>query len=130
MPALTMVAAWMSAETGVGPSIASGSQTWSGNWALLPIAPMNSSRQMPIIIHGSISPLSSFSGSSLKTSVKLTVPIVVQMAMMPSAKPKSPTRLVMNAFLLARAAERLWYQKPMSRYEDRPTSSQAANTST
>ena len=27
-PALTIVAAWMRAETGVGPSIASGSQTW------------------------------------------------------------------------------------------------------
>ena len=26
-PAVTMVAAWMSAETGVGPAIASGSQT-------------------------------------------------------------------------------------------------------
>ena len=26
-PAVTMVAAWISAETGVGPSIASGSQT-------------------------------------------------------------------------------------------------------
>jgi hypothetical protein len=26
-PAVTMVAAWMSADTGVGPSIASGSQT-------------------------------------------------------------------------------------------------------
>src|SRR5689334_19247487 len=43
-PAFTIVAAWMSAETGVGPSIASGSQTWSGNWALLPIAPANTSR--------------------------------------------------------------------------------------
>ena len=32
---MTIVAAWMSALTGVGPSIASGSQTWSGNWALL-----------------------------------------------------------------------------------------------
>ena len=29
----------MSAEPGVGPAIASGSHTWSGNWALLPIAP-------------------------------------------------------------------------------------------
>ncbi len=36
-PAATIVAAWSSAETGVGPSIASGSQTWSGNWADLPI---------------------------------------------------------------------------------------------
>ena len=44
MPAVTMVAAWISAEIGVGPSIESGSQTCSGNCADLPIAPMN--RQM------------------------------------------------------------------------------------
>ena len=40
-PAFTIVAAWISAETGVGPSIASGSQTCSGNCADLPTAPMN-----------------------------------------------------------------------------------------
>ena len=45
-PAVTIVAAWMSAETGVGPSIASGSQVCSRNCADLPIAPMNSSRQV------------------------------------------------------------------------------------
>ena len=39
-PAVTMVAAWMSAETGVGPSIASGSQVCRKNCADLPIAPM------------------------------------------------------------------------------------------
>ena len=44
-PAVTMVAAWMRAETGVGPSIASGSQVCSRNCADLPMAPMNSSRQ-------------------------------------------------------------------------------------
>ena len=38
-----------------------------------------------------------------------------QIAMIPSAKPTSPTRFVMNAFLLASAALRLRYQKPMSR---------------
>ena len=38
-PAVTIVAAWIRAETGVGPSIASGSQTYSGNCALLPNAP-------------------------------------------------------------------------------------------
>jgi hypothetical protein len=38
-----MVAAWIRAETGVGPSIASGSQTCNGNWALLPIAPTKTS---------------------------------------------------------------------------------------
>src|SRR5512146_251788 len=48
MPAVTMVAAWISAEIGVGPSIESGSQTCSGNWADLPIAPMN--RQMQITV--------------------------------------------------------------------------------
>ena len=41
-PAVTIVAAWISAETGVGPSIASGSQTWKPSCADLPIAPMNS----------------------------------------------------------------------------------------
>ena len=40
-----MVAAWMSALTGVGPAIASGSQTCSGNCADLPTAPKN--RPMP-----------------------------------------------------------------------------------
>ena len=47
-PAVTMVAAWISADTGVGPSIASGSQVCSRNCADLPIAPMNSSRQMSV----------------------------------------------------------------------------------
>ena len=41
-PAVTIVAAWISADTGVGPSIASGSQKYSGSWALLPTAPRNS----------------------------------------------------------------------------------------
>ena len=49
MPAVTMVAAWISAEIGVGPSIESGSQTCSGNCALLPIAPMNSRMQISVI---------------------------------------------------------------------------------
>ena len=35
-PAVTMVAAWISALTGVGPSMASGSHTWSGICALFP----------------------------------------------------------------------------------------------
>ena len=43
-PAVTIVAAWISAETGVGPSMASGSQVCSRNCADLPMAPMNSRR--------------------------------------------------------------------------------------
>ena len=49
MPAVTMVAAWISAEIGVGPSIESGSHTCSGTCALLPIAPMNRQMQITVI---------------------------------------------------------------------------------
>src|SRR5512135_3428201 len=48
MPAVTMVAAWISAEIGVGPSIESGSHTCSGNCADLPMAPMNSRMQITV----------------------------------------------------------------------------------
>ena len=49
IPAVTIVAAWISAEMGVGPSIESGSHTCSGNCALLPIAPMNRQMQITVI---------------------------------------------------------------------------------
>ena len=98
------MAAWIRAETGVGPSIASGSQTWSGNWAHLPIAPANTSSATTatgtrLAWAGSIS----FSSDSWM----LSVPVLTKIAMIPSAKPTSPTRLTMKAFLLASAAERL-----------------------
>src|SRR6476659_5484288 len=48
MPAVNTVAAWMSAEIGVGPSIESGIHTCSGTCADLPTAPMN--RQMQITV--------------------------------------------------------------------------------
>src|SRR5467141_1641925 len=48
IPAVTIVAAWIRAEIGVGPSIESGSHTCSGTCADLPIAPMN--RQMQITV--------------------------------------------------------------------------------
>src|SRR6476646_7060412 len=46
IPAVTMVAAWISAEMGVGPSIESGSHTCNGTCALLPMAPTK--RQMQV----------------------------------------------------------------------------------
>ncbi len=49
-PAVTMVAAWIRAETGVGPSIASGNQVCSPICADLPIAPTNSSRHRVVRI--------------------------------------------------------------------------------
>ncbi len=44
-----MVAAWISAETGVGPSMASGSQMCSGNMADLPAPPMKISNRPQVI---------------------------------------------------------------------------------
>ena len=46
IPAVTIVAAWIKAEIGVGPSIESGSQTWSGICADFPMAPRNSNRHI------------------------------------------------------------------------------------
>ena len=43
-----MVAAWIRAETGVGPAIASGSHTCSGTCADLPTAPANSSSAIAV----------------------------------------------------------------------------------
>src|ERR1700729_812717 len=49
MPAVTMVAAWISAEIGVGPSMESGSHTCSGTCADLPMAPTNRQMQVKVI---------------------------------------------------------------------------------
>ena len=49
-PAVTMVAAWIKADTGVGPSIASGNQVCKKNCADLPIAPTNKNKQIRVII--------------------------------------------------------------------------------
>ena len=47
-PAVTIVAACINAETGVGPSIAKGSQTCNPNCELFAIAPIN--KHIPIIV--------------------------------------------------------------------------------
>ena len=57
MPAVTMVAAWISAEIGVGPSIESGSQICSGTCADLPMAPMNKQMQVKVIADHAIVPV-------------------------------------------------------------------------
>ncbi|SLH59408.1 Uncharacterised protein [Mycobacteroides abscessus subsp. abscessus] len=108
-PAVTMVAAWMSAETGVGPSMASPSQDCSGTCADLPQAASNSSRPMAVSV-ASLAP-----GAAANTVSKPTEPKVANMAIIASANPMSPTLLTTNAFFAAVAAEGLWYQKPISR---------------
>src|SRR5499433_3922295 len=49
MPAVTMVAAWISAEIGVGPSIESGSQVCNGTCADLPMAPIKREMQISVM---------------------------------------------------------------------------------
>ena len=112
----------MSAETGVGPSIASGNQTWRGNWALLPMAPPKTSAAArvnnptdPKRTAGSI--LSSASRMTEKSKAPnsasaastSTTPVAEPTAdhtiRIPMKNAKSPTRLVMKAFLAASPAE-------------------------
>ena len=118
-PAVTMVAAWISAETGVGPSMASGNQVCKPSCADLPMAPMNSRMQM-VVIRGSSSPkkvklFSAMAGTAWNTASKPTALKARKIPKMPSAKPKSPTRLTRNALMAAALALGLSYQKPIRR---------------
>src|SRR5207248_488506 len=120
-PAVTIVAAWISAETGVGPSIASGNQACSGNWPDLPHAPSKSSRP-------SISTVVELALPTLpNTSVKFTEPNVVNIRNIAVSRPASPTRFMMNAFLPAVVALGRVNQNAISRYDARPTPSQPMN---
>jgi hypothetical protein len=119
-PAVTMVAAWIRADTGVGPSMASGNHTNSGIWALLPVAASNISI---VTTTTAVLPTAHFSGANWKTWLNCKVPNPVQMNMIASASPKSPIRLTRKAFLPASAAEGFSNQNPISRYDARPTPS-------
>src|SRR6476646_5089274 len=117
-PAVTMVAAWMSAETGVGPAMASRSQDCSGTCADLPQAASSRSRPIHVIV------LLGADDEASATPAIVTVPNVANITMIAMDSPTSPTRLTMNAFLAAVAYSGRWFQKPMSRYDARPTPSQ------
>src|SRR5271163_449940 len=119
-PAVTMVAAWIRADTGVGPSIASPNQACSGTCADLAQAP--SSNSNPI----TVSAPWEADAAPANTPAYDRVPKVLNIKNIPSARPASPTRFITNAFLAAVAADGLWYQNPISRYEARPTPSHPA----
>ena len=92
---MTIVAAWMSAETGVGPAIASPSQDCSGTCADLPQAA--SSRSSPIAVRTP----SDACGARSATPWIDTVPNAANITKIAIDRPTSPTRLTMNAFLAA-----------------------------
>ncbi len=87
-----MVAAWIRAETGVGPSIASGSQLKRGIWADFPVAAKNNSSTAAVAVPAPRcdswpkmpppGPLSYW-----------TVPVFSKSKKMASKKPTSPMRL-------------------------------------
>ena len=114
----------MSAETGVGPSIASGSQMCSGNCADLPTAPENRPSVKPV---STALPIMPWMARSLISAMPST-PVFDQMSSTASRNAKSPKRVTMNAFFAAAAADGRSNQNPISRYEARPTSSQCTNS--
>lgn len=116
----TIVAAWISAEIGVGPAIASGSHVCSGNCALLPATPASSSRPAAV----NVTPEWSWAS----TSAIRKLPVDTPSSAMPSRNPTSPTRVTRNAFIAAAGAPGSRRSWAMSRYEQRPITSQPTSS--
>src|SRR5512139_3523066 len=106
-PAVTIVAAWIRAETGVGASMAFGSQTWKGSWADLASAPHRKSRVRSVSVltdpYGpriaTVSP--AWRPASRRIAGVSSVPNVVHASRTASRRPASPTRFTQNAFAAA-----------------------------
>ena len=114
MPDVTIVAAWISADTGVGPAIASGSQVNSGTWADLPQHPPNrSSAAMASSVP--CSPAATAASTPSERLAMSSVPNRRTSRNDPSRKHASPTRLVTKAFCAASDGQPFSYQKPISR---------------
>ena len=106
-----MVAAWIRAETGVGPSIASGSHVCNGTWADFANAPTQISRQIAITTPSFEVKLSR---APSKTARKSNVPSSRKTKKAASISPMSPTTLITNAFIPALVAVSRRYQKLIS----------------
>ena len=106
-----MVAAWIRAETGVGPSIASGSQVWSGIWADLAKAPTSSRQQIATTTPWLVWKVP---GALEKMSSRSKVPRSRKMKNAASTIPTSPTTLITKAFIPAVVAVVRRYQKLIS----------------
>ena len=110
-PAVTIVAAWIRADTGVGPSIASGNHVCKSNCADFPIAPMNNKNAIKLAAfqsdHKKRTVVSASSGIFSKITANSTLSVSKKIPKIPSAKPKSPTRLTTKAFIAAADAEGL-----------------------
>ena len=106
-----MVAAWIRAETGVGPAIASGSHTCSGSCADLPTAPANRSNAIAVAAPF----VSVAAGGAEDDLVVQRAELQTTISASPISIAVSPTRVVTNAFFAALAFAVLSNQKPISR---------------
>ncbi len=80
---------------------------------------MNNSRQVSVSASG-CQPKKSMvlpvrPGAPAKMVSKSVEPISAKIEKMPSANPKSPTRLTTNALIAAAFADGFWYQNPIKR---------------
>ena len=121
IPAHTMVAAWMRADTGVGPAMASGSQVWRMNWPDFDITAANRQHDAMSKKLCEISP--ALARSLISTMSKL--PAAKNRTITPIISPTSPTRLVRNALSAASELAFSSHQWPMRTKEHTPTSSHA-----
>ena len=109
---MTIVAAWIRAETGVGPSIASGSHVWNGSCADFANAPTSSRIRPAVSSPWALWPISL---ACSKVARKSSVPEFLRMKNVPSVSPMSPTTLMTNALMPAEVAVVRRYQKEISR---------------
>ena len=121
MPATTIVAAWMSADTGVGPAMASGSQVWRMNWPDLDITAASRHSDATTSAVWLTSPVLM---RSLRVSVSKVPPAAKNRIDTPTSSPMSPTRLVKKALRAASEFSLCSHQWPISTNEHTPTSSQ------
>src|SRR6188768_465549 len=84
-PAATIVAACSSADTGVGPSIASGNHTCSGNCADLPMTPTNRSS------------VTAVATAVVGVAVHSNEPVATHSTTSPIRKPMSASFVIQNA---------------------------------
>ncbi len=106
---MTIVAAWINADTGVGPAMASPSQDCSGNCADLPHAPSSSNKPTASNVPCPIDEASPW------TVAKSKAPRLANSTAIAVIRPTSPMRLTTNALLAALAKAGFQFQKPISR---------------
>ena len=106
------MAAWIRAETGVGPSIASGSQVCSGIWADFATAPSSSPNATQL---ASCEPFAQCCDAVANTVPKSVVPRSRTMKKMAIAMPTSPIAFITKAFFAAATGSGRSCQNPIRR---------------